>query len=239
VLRRPPGCGSARASAPPGGNRSRPRRVKGIPPEPRREGTMTASHVRARSRQAGALLGAIAVLVAGCTAAGGGSTPRADRAGPARNSVAASPPGRVVHRIATTPRPGHGSGPGMTRASPLALCAPPLGDPVTYRAGAPSHLRVAVLACLCCHWCACAWACCGCGPGRWPPRSHLAWQCCPHPLEPPGGDSAAIPPACWPGCRSFACPANDQKGLTASSDQAPDLHLLVAGAGFEPATSGL
>jgi hypothetical protein len=34
-------------------------------------------------------------------------------------------------------------------------------------------------------------------------------------------------------------PTDDQKGLTASGDQAPDLHLLVAGAGFEPATSGL
>jgi hypothetical protein len=30
-----------------------------------------------------------------------------------------------------------------------------------------------------------------------------------------------------------------QKGLTASGDQAPDLLLLVAEAGFEPATSGL
>jgi hypothetical protein len=32
---------------------------------------------------------------------------------------------------------------------------------------------------------------------------------------------------------------NDQEGLTASGDQASDLDLLVAGAGFEPATSGL
>jgi hypothetical protein len=171
---------------------------------------MTTSHVRARSRQAAALLGAIAVLVAGCTAAGGGSGAPADRAGPARHSVAASPPGRAFHRIATTPRPGsgtHRSGPGIGRTSPLAPCAPPLGDPVTYRAGAASRLRVAVLACLCCRWCACAWTCCGCGPGRWPPRSHLAWQCCPYPLGPPGGDSSAIPPACGPGCGSFACPA--------------------------------
>ena len=32
---------------------------------------------------------------------------------------------------------------------------------------------------------------------------------------------------------------NDQEGLTASGDQASDLDFLVAGAGFEPATSGL
>jgi|SRR5690348_9927379 len=63
----------------------------------------------------GRAVGAIAVLVAGCTAAGGGSGAGADRAGLARHSVAASPPGRVFHRIVTTPRPGsgkHGSGPG-------------------------------------------------------------------------------------------------------------------------------
>jgi hypothetical protein len=34
-------------------------------------------------------------------------------------------------------------------------------------------------------------------------------------------------------------PTDDQEGLTASGDQASDLDLLVAGAGFEPATSGL
>jgi len=32
---------------------------------------------------------------------------------------------------------------------------------------------------------------------------------------------------------------NDQEGLTASGDQASDLDFLVAGVGFEPATSGL
>jgi hypothetical protein len=30
----------------------------------------------------------------------------------------------------------------------------------------------------------------------------------------------------------------DQEGLTADGDQASDLDFLVAGAGFEPATSG-
>ncbi len=34
-------------------------------------------------------------------------------------------------------------------------------------------------------------------------------------------------------------PTDDQEDLTAAGDQASDLDLLVAGAGFEPATSGL
>ena len=164
---------------------------------------MTAWPARARTR-AGALLGAVAVLVAGCTAAGGG----------ARHSVAASQPGRVVaHRIAGTPGPGRitrGSGPRMAGASPLAQCAPPLGDPVVNRAGAGPRLRVAGPVCLCCRWCACAGACCGCGPGRWPPRwwprSRLAWPCCPRWLGPPGGDGSPIWPECGLGCGSHACP---------------------------------
>ena len=198
----------------PGGNLSRPRCVRGIPPEPCREGEMTASHLRARSLRAGALLSAVAVLIAGCTGAGGGSNARANRAGPARQSVTASPPGRVLHRIATTPGPGtvqHVSGPGTAGASSVAPCAPPLGVPVTYKAGAASRLRVAVPACPCCRWCACAWACCGCGPGRWTPRSYAVWQCCPRWFESPDGDSSPIPSACGPGCRSFACPAGPQE----------------------------
>jgi len=174
---------------------------------------MTVSHFRARSRQAGALLGAVAVLVAGCTAAGGGSGARADRAGPARHSVSASPPGRVfAHPTATTPGPGsvkHGNGSGTGRAWSPAPCAPPLGDPITHRVGAASRLRVAP-GCLCCRWCACAWACCSCSPGRWLPRSHLAWQCCPRWLGPPRGDSSPIPPSCGLGCGSFACPVGLQ-----------------------------
>ena len=180
---------------------------------------MTAWHVRARSRRAGALLAAIAVLVAGCTAAGGGSGPRAGRAGTARHYVAASPPGRVfAHGIAGTPGPGsikHGGGSKIGRASAGAPCAAPLGAPVANRASAASRPRVAVPACLCCRWCACAWACCGCGAGRWPPRwwpphSHLAWWCCPRWLGPPGWDSAPIRPACGPGCGSHACPIGPQ-----------------------------
>lgn len=174
---------------------------------------MTASHVRARSRRAGALLGVIAVLVAGCTAVGGSSGPRVGPAGPTRHSVAASPSGRVIQRTAGPPGVGsvrHGSTPGIAAASSLAQCAPPLGDPGVSRPGAASRPRVAVPACLCCGWSACAWTCGGCAPGRWPPQSHLAWQCCPRWLGPPGGDSPAIPPACGPGCGSFACPVGPQ-----------------------------
>jgi hypothetical protein len=198
----------------PGGGAS-----KGIALEPCREDAMAAWPVRARSRRVGALLGAVVVLVAGCTTAVGGSGPRADRAGPARHSAAASPPGRMVaHPIAGTPWPGgakHGSGPRMAGVSSLA-CAPPLGAPVVNGAGAASGLRVAVPACLCCRWCACAWACCGCGPGRWWPGSHLAWQCCPRWLGPPGGDYSPIWPECGPGCGSRACPVGPARPAAGS-----------------------
>ena len=186
---------------------------------------MTARPVQARSRRAGALLAAVAVLVTGCATAGGGSGPRADRAGPARHSVAASPPGpasptrhsvaasppgRVAgHRIAGAPRPGsirQGSGAGIAGASPLASCAPPLGDPEVNQAGTAPRPRMVVPECLCCPWCACTWACCNCGPGRWPPGLHLAWRCCPRWLGPPGGDRPPIWPACGSGCGSGACP---------------------------------
>src|SRR5215467_9666351 len=64
-----------------------------------REDAMNASHTRTRSRGAGALLGAVAVLVAGCTAAGGGSGPRAGQAGAAPGAVTASPSGHsFAHR---------------------------------------------------------------------------------------------------------------------------------------------
>src|SRR5215472_4599107 len=104
-------------------------------------GAMTAWPAWARSRPAGALVGAVAILLAGCASAGGDTTPRAGQAGPVRHSAPASRPGRVVaHRIAGTPGPGsttHGSGPRIA----TALCAPPLGDPVVNRAGAAPRLR--------------------------------------------------------------------------------------------------
>ena len=189
-----------------------------------REGAMTAWPVRARSRLAGALLGAVAVLLAGCTAVGGGSTPRGGPVGPARHSVAAGPPGRVVaHRTAGAPGPGrvtHGRGPKIAGAS-LAQCAPPLGGPVVGRAGAVSRPRVAVPACLCCRWCACAWACCGCGTGRWWPRSRLAWPCCQRRLGPLDGDSSPIWPACVPGCGSGPCPVPARSAAGAVQARAP------------------
>ena len=184
---------------------------------------MTAWPARAQSRRVGALLSTVVVLVAGCATAGGGSGPQAGRAGSARHSVAASPPGRVAaHRIAVTPGPG-----GVTPAArpgiagvPSVACAPPLGIPLVDRAGAAPRLRVAVPTCLCCRWCACAWACCGCGPGRWPPRwwprSYLAWPCCPRPLGPPDGESSPIWPACGPGCGSGACPVGPARPAAGS-----------------------
>lgn len=181
---------------------------------------MTAWPVRARSRQACALLGAVAVLVAGCTAAGGGSTPRADRAGPAGHLVAAGRPGRVVTGTAAgRSRVTHGSGPRMAGASSMALCVPPLGGPAVGRAVAASRLRVAVQACLCCRWCACAGACCGCGrlPPRWWRRPYLAWQCCPRWLGPPGGDGSPIWPGCVLGCGSGACPVGPARPAAGSA----------------------
>src|SRR5262249_46284127 len=73
---RPGGCPRT-----PDGNLSPLRCVRWVPPEPCREGVMPTSHVRALSGRAGALLGAIAVLVTGCVAACGASGPRAHRAG--------------------------------------------------------------------------------------------------------------------------------------------------------------
>jgi hypothetical protein len=207
-------------------------RPKGVALKPCREGAMTGWPAWARSQRVGALLGAVAVLVAGCTTAGGGSSLRAGRAGSAQHLVAESPHGRVGHWIAGTPGPGsvkHGGGPKIAGASSLA-CAPPLGGPAVNRAGAAPGLRVAVPACLCCRWCACAWACCGCGPDRWPPRwwprSHLAWPCCPRWLAPPGGDSSPIWPVCGPGCGSRACPARPVAG----SDQVRSPGGAAAGA---------
>jgi hypothetical protein len=195
---------------------------------------MTAWRIRAQSRQVGALLGAVAVLIAGCTTAGESSGLRAS---PARHSVAASPAGRVVGpRIAGTPGPGgvkHGSGLRIAGAPRLA-CAPPLGAPGVDRPVAGSGLRVAASACLCCRWCACAGACCGCGPGRWPPRwwprSHLTWQCCPHWLEPPDGDSPPIWPVCGLGCGSRACPVEPVQ-RAAGTVQARSPGGAAAGAG--------
>lgn len=176
---------------------------------------MTASHVRALSRGTGALLGAIAVLVAGCTAAGGGSGSASGQAADARHSAAVSRPGQVpAHRTAGSIRPAsvkQGGGPGIARASSLIPCAPPLGIPVAYGAGVKSGSPAAAPTCLCCAgtpalWCACGGACCGCGSDRWPPRSHTAWLCCPSWLWPRSGDRAPLPADCGSGCTSLPCP---------------------------------
>ncbi len=183
---------------------------------PCREGAMTTLHVRALSTRAGALLAAVAVLAAGCAAAGGGSGPPAGRAEAAQDAVAASASSHsFAHRTArTTGRSGRSrrsSAATTTRPLPLFQCEQPMGRPVVSPAGAASHSRPVISACPCCGWCSCARACCGCGPGRWPPRwwprSHLAWLCCARWHWPPSEGAALIPLACEPGCRSFACPA--------------------------------
>ena len=176
---------------------------------------MTTLHVGALSRRAGALLGAVAVLAAGCAAAGGGSGPRADRAGTAQDAVAASASShRIAHRTARTTGPGsvrHSSGATITGPLQPLQCEQPMGHPVVSPESAASRSRLVIPVCPCCGWCSCAWACCGCGPGRWPPgrwpRSHLTWLCCTRWHWPPSAGAALIPPACEPDCRSFACPA--------------------------------
>lgn len=176
------------------------------------EGAMTSSHVRALTGRAGALLGAIAVLITGCTAAGGGSGPRADRADAAHDAVATRPPGHIVaHRAARTTGPGgfrHGGGARIAWATPLSQCAHPVGHQMVYPAGA-SRSPVAVPMCLCCRWRGCAWACCGCGPScrppRWWSRPHLAWLRCSRWRWPPGCGSSRLPPGCGPGCRARTC----------------------------------
>jgi hypothetical protein len=197
------------------GNRSRPWCVRWVPPEPCREGAMTTSPGRGLSIRAGALLGAVAVLVAGC-AAGGGSGSRADRAGGAPDAIAdhrtaARSSGPVAaHRAAGLGRVRQRSGSRSARAASPVPCALPVGDPVG-AGGAPGS-PVAVQVCQRCGWCgcACAWACCGCAPGRWSPRSSVAWVCCSRWLRPLGGGDPPVPLACAPPCSSLACPVEPQ-----------------------------
>jgi hypothetical protein len=180
---------------------------------------MTASRVRALSRRAGALLGAVAVLAAGCAPAAGRSGPGAGRAGTAQATVAATASSRsFARRAARTTGPGsvkHSSGARIAGPPPPFWCEPAMGHPVASPASAAPGSRLVVPVCPCCR-CACAWACCGCGPGRWPgwwPRSPLAWLCCARWHRPPADGAAPIPPACGPGCRSFACPAGAARVL--------------------------
>jgi hypothetical protein len=184
----------------PNGNLSRPQCVRWVAPEPCREGAMTRSHVRALSGRAGALLGAIAVLVTGCAAAGGGSGPQAGQSGAAQAAARSS--GHIAaHRAAGTTRPG-GSESRIARDRQLPRCVFYAGRPVAV-SGSP----VAVPRCQCCRWCACAWSCCGCGPGRWPARPYPAWQFCSCWRWPPSWGGAPISPACGLGCRALGCRA--------------------------------
>jgi hypothetical protein len=113
---------------------------------------MTTSHGGALSIRAGALLGAVAVLVAGCAAAHSGIGPRVGRAGDAQGAIAARTSGRILpYRPGGTAGPGsasHGSGSRPARAP--ALCVSPVGGPVVYRTGDASGSLGAVPMCLCC-----------------------------------------------------------------------------------------
>ena len=84
---------------------------------------MTTSPGRGLSIRAGVLLGAIAVLAAGCTAAYRGNPPRAERAGAAHVVTAARSSGRgFAHRSGGTAGPGSGFRP--AQAPSLAALAP-------------------------------------------------------------------------------------------------------------------
>jgi len=172
---------------------------------------MSTSQVRALARRAGALLGAVAVLAAGCATPRAGSGPRAGRAEAAVAASASSASSHgVAHRTARTTGPGvvrHSSRTRIAGPRTLFRCAPAVGHPVVSPVSAASGSRLVVPVCSCCRGCSCAWACCGCGPGRWPPRPHLVWLCCARWHPPPGWGSSPIPPACWPGCGALACPA--------------------------------
>jgi len=103
---------------------------------------MTSAHARAISRLAGALIGALTLLAAGCSTAGGGGGPRADRAVAAHDAVAVSPSGRVSggHAPAAigpiSGRPGSGSR--MAWAPSLPQCSYAAGTPAPGGTGTAS-----------------------------------------------------------------------------------------------------
>ena len=103
---------------------------------------MTSAHARAISRLAGALIGALTLLAAGCSAAGGGGGPRADPAVAAHDAVAVSPSGRAFGGHAPTAtgpisgRPGSGSRIAWTPSLPR--CSYAAGTPAPGGTGAAS-----------------------------------------------------------------------------------------------------
>jgi hypothetical protein len=184
------------------GNRSRPQCVRWVAPEPCREGAMATSHVRAPLGRAGALLGAIAVLVTGCAAAGGG--PQAGQTGAAQAAPRSSGH-TAAHRAAVTTRPGgvrHGSESRTAWNRPLPQCAYSAGRPVVAGPRSP----VAEPRCPCCLWCDCAWSCCGCSPGWWSARPYPARQFCPCWEWPPIWGGSPISSTSGPAGRAHVCP---------------------------------
>jgi hypothetical protein len=168
---------------------------------------MTTPHVRAPLGRAGALLGAIAVLVTGCTAAGGGGR-QVGRAGAAQ-AAARSSGHTAAHWAAVTTRPGgvrRGSESGIARDRPLRQCAYSAGRPVVAGPRSP----VAVPSCPCCLWCDCAWACCGCSAYWWSARPYPARQSCSCWDWPPIWGGSPMSRASGPAGRVHVCPARRQ-----------------------------
>jgi len=99
---------------------------------------MTTARVRAQFRLAGALLGAVMLLAAGCSAGGGGS-PGADPAGTAHAAVAVSSPGRAIADRTAGPISGRrDSGSRIAWAPSLPRCSYAAGAPAPARTGAAS-----------------------------------------------------------------------------------------------------
>jgi hypothetical protein len=99
---------------------------------------MTTAHARALSRLAGALLGAIMLLAAGCSV-GGGSSPQTDPAGTAHDAVAVSSSGRAfADRTAGPIRGRRGSGSRIAWAPSLPRCSYAAGTPGPAPTGAAS-----------------------------------------------------------------------------------------------------
>ena len=103
---------------------------------------MTSAHARAISRLAGALIGALTLLAAGCSTADGGGGPRADPAVAAHDAVAVSPSGRAsggYAPAATGPISGRpGSGSRIAWAPSLPQCSYAAGTPAPGGTGTAS-----------------------------------------------------------------------------------------------------
>ena len=157
---------------------------------------MTASRVRALSRTSGSAAWRGSGPRRRMRASGRAQRPGAGRAGTAQARRGRHPASSrsFARRAARTTGPGsvkHSSGARIAWAPrPPFWCQPAMGPPVVSPAERRVRLAFGGAGVPVLPWCACAWACCGCGPGRWPrwwpPSSHLAWLCCARWHGPPG-----------------------------------------------------